>query len=209
MTELSAAAGIVGLIMAAAHTTRRLSNDIRNIVDAPTTVQDLNAEVGLLESSITSLEAIKEQHWESLDKGIAQRSEVAIKTCKSSCESQLEELREWTKRSAGGKRSWRESVNIGFFKTKEIKAMAGQLQKCKSSLDLVVNIVTLSVYQASALKSGAFRADTKAFAGTPRTARPAPLMLSKHSSSLSSRACLLLLSQPTIRSLSSKTPSQP
>lgn len=147
MAELGAAAGIVGLIMAAAHTTRNLSNDISNIIDAPKTVQNLHTEVDLLGSSVASLEAIKEKHWEALDKDVAQRAEAAIRTCKTSCESQLEDLREWTKRSAGGKRSWSERVNLGFFKTRQVKAIAGQLQNCKSSLDLVVNIVALLVYK--------------------------------------------------------------
>lgn len=146
---LSTAAAIVGLIVPALHGARVLSDDIKNVIDAPKSVQNLKVHVDLLQSSLHSLEGVGKQQWEALGTNVGHRSMAAIENCGKTCEGARDDLREWTKRSSGGKRSWREQISLGFFKVTQIKEMDGQLQSCNNSLGLLVGIATLSVSNLS------------------------------------------------------------
>ena len=140
---LSVAAGVTGLVVPALHGIRLLLDDIQKIVDAPTLVESLKQDLTSLDTTLESLKAIKDAVWTTLGDTIATQSKTAISTCKTACETFHSDLQRWTRRSQGGKLSWRDRAKVGFFKEHQIKAISEHLQSCKLTCNNVVGIATL------------------------------------------------------------------
>ena len=144
MTDpLSVAASIVGITVPALHGLRLLLDDLQKISDAPEIVIRLKEEVHSVDSALTSLQHVKNEEWESLGKTVADESKTTINTCVRACEKFRNDLQRWTKHSDGGKLSWQDRANVGFFKQGRIKTMSEQLQNCKLTINAVVSIGTL------------------------------------------------------------------
>lgn len=142
---LSVAAGVVGIVVPALHGVRLLKEDLEKIVDAPRVVKGLETDLVSVSSSLESLKAIDDARWEVLGSKILDQTKFAVDTCVAACDGMRGDLQRWTRRSRDGKLSWREKVNIGFFKERRIKAMSEQLQSCKMTLSSVVGVATLYV----------------------------------------------------------------
>jgi hypothetical protein len=140
---LSVSASVAGLVGLALHGTRLLIEDVSKIRDAPKSLEDLQADVTVVDSSLRSLESIHESQLKLLGEHVYGQSGVAITQCTSACHEFRGDLQRWTKRSRDGKLSWRDKTNIGFFKERRIAAMAKQLQSCKLTINSVVGTATL------------------------------------------------------------------
>jgi hypothetical protein len=140
---LSVSASVAGLVGLALHGIRRLLDDVNNVRDAPKSLEDLQTELEFIGSSLKSLEAVDESQLRLLGENVYYQSAMAIERCASACDGFRGDLQRWTKRSRDGKLSWRDKMNVGFFKEQRIAAMAKQLQSCKLTLNLVVDIATL------------------------------------------------------------------
>lgn len=140
---LSIGAGVVGLIVPALHGSRLLLDDLQRIVDAPKAIERLKTNLGSVEMALISLRAVNDTDWEPLGNPVAEQSKATIHTCAKACNLFHNDLHRWTKLSNGGKLSWKDRANIGFFKQRQIKAISDQLQTCQISINSVVGIATL------------------------------------------------------------------
>jgi hypothetical protein len=147
MTDpLSVAASIVSLVVPALHSARLLLDDIHQIRGAPKAIISLRDEVRLFEMALQSLQAVQQSEWESLGGTIADQATLALSTCSGACTLFRSVLRHWTKHSDEGTLSWRDRVNVGFFKQERVHALSGQLSNCYRSINFVVSIATLYVF---------------------------------------------------------------
>jgi hypothetical protein len=142
---LSIAAGVVGLVVPVLHGVRLLQTDLERITDAPKAVTRLRDDVDSLCGSLTLLKDIDEPAWTSLGPAILQHSSAAIRSCDKACDETRGDLQRWTRRSKAGTLSWRDRVNVGFFKEKQLQALSGQVQAHKLAFTSVVGIATLYV----------------------------------------------------------------
>jgi hypothetical protein len=142
---LSVAAGVVGLVVPALHGLKLLKADLDRIVDAPAAVARLKDDAASLDSSLAQLKDIDSSLWDSLGPAVVQQSAAALQSCDSICDTIRGDLHRWTKRSTGGNLSWRDRVNVGFFKEQHLKGFSSQLQTQKLTFTMVVGTATLYV----------------------------------------------------------------
>lgn len=142
---LSVAAGIIGIVVPALHGARLLKEDVQKITDAPKVIADLRDDLTALETNLQSIQSIKDEEWTLLGPVVPDNTRNTIESCRQACSSFHGDLQRWTKRSRDGKLSWRDRTNIGFFKERQVRALVGQLQTCKSTFTSVVNVATLYV----------------------------------------------------------------
>ena len=140
---LGVAASVTGLVVPALHGIRLLLTDIKKITDAPTAVERLQQDLTSLDATLDSLKAIEDADWIALGEIVADQSKTAISTCKAACETFHSDLQRWTRRSQGGKLSWRDRANIGFFKDHQIKTVSEHLQSCKLICGNAIGTATL------------------------------------------------------------------
>jgi hypothetical protein len=140
---LSVTASVAGLVVLALQGIRLLVNDVNNIREAPTSLENLQVDLASVEMSLQSLESIDESQLRSLGEQVYNQSAVAIERCTSTCREFHDDLQRWTKRSRDGKLSWRDKTNIGIFKERRIEAMSRQLQNYKLTLNSVAVTATL------------------------------------------------------------------
>ncbi|OCK77750.1 ATP-NAD kinase [Lepidopterella palustris CBS 459.81] len=154
---LSVAGGIVGIVAPALHGTRLLLHDIQNIADAPKAVASLTDDLQSVGITLEALKTVKDSEWKSLGVEVAHGSELAIAACTKACEKFRSDLKHWTRHSEDGKLSWWDRTNIGFFKQLTIKSLSEQLQNCKITISMTINIATLK----SSLRHSATTDDIK------------------------------------------------
>jgi hypothetical protein len=142
---LSVGAGIVGIIVPALHGARLLLDDIEQIRGASKAIIGLKNELGFLKMALQSLQAVKQPDWDSLGGEMADQAKVAITACSDACTSFRDDLQHLTRHSGNGTLSWRDSVNVGFFKKHRIEALSVQLGNCYRTMNLVVSVATLYV----------------------------------------------------------------
>jgi len=142
---LSVSASIVGIVVPALHGARLLLEDIHQIRGAPKAVIGLKDELRLFEVALQSLQAVEQLEWESLGSTIADQAKLALGTCSGACSLFRDDLLHWTKHSDEGTLSWRDRVNVGFFKQHRVQALSDQLSNCYRTINFVVSIATLCV----------------------------------------------------------------
>lgn len=144
MTEaLSTAAGIVGITVPALHGVRLLLDDIQRIIDAPSTVKSLEAEVLHVQEVLALLQTVKNEDWESLGAGIADHTKAIVSSCTTTCDRFRADIQRWTRHSRDGKLSWHSQAKLGFFKQDLLRSISNQLQNCKVTINSVISIATL------------------------------------------------------------------
>jgi Fungal N-terminal domain of STAND proteins len=142
---LSVSSAVVGLVVPALHGARLLLEDIHQIRGAPKAIVNLKEELRLFELALQSLQAVEQSEWESLGGTIADQAKLALATCSDTCKLFRDDLRSWTKHSDEETLSWRDRVNVGFFKKHRVHALADQLSNCYKAINLVVSMATLYV----------------------------------------------------------------
>ena len=140
---LSTAASVVGIVVPALHGIRLLLDDLEKLSDAPETVENLKAEIRLVEATIQSFLTITEPQWQALGTSIVEQSKTTLITCKESCKKFKADLLGWTRHSRDGKLSWQDRARVGFLKQNRIEAMSVQLRGYQGSLSLVASTATL------------------------------------------------------------------
>ncbi|KAI0479993.1 hypothetical protein F4859DRAFT_456056 [Xylaria cf. heliscus] len=137
------AAGVVGIIAPALHWTRLLLADLHNISDAPDAVKRLEGDFNLIDGTLKSLEAITQAQWEVLGASVIEQCKETTSACTKSCQKFRTDLQGWTRHSSdGGKLSWQDRANVGFFQQGRIKSMSDQLHHYRAALNLVVSTAT-------------------------------------------------------------------
>ncbi|KAF3768255.1 hypothetical protein M406DRAFT_326835 [Cryphonectria parasitica EP155] len=121
----SIAAGAFGIIVPALHATRLLLDDLQKISEAPSTME------------------ISPPQWAALGATVVEQSKNAITSCTKSCTEFRTDLQRWTRHSNEGDISWRDRASLDLFRQNQIKAMSDQLQKYRTTLNLVVSTAIL------------------------------------------------------------------
>lgn len=138
---LSITAGIVGIVGPALHGIRLLSEDLKQIKDAPENVAALQSSIGSVEQSLLSLDRIGDKAWESL--GVAENTKTTVRICGETCDEFRNSLQRWTKHSKGNALSLRDRSVIGFFKQHHIESMEKKILNCQVTIIEAVSIATL------------------------------------------------------------------
>ncbi|KAJ5987155.1 hypothetical protein N7451_011520 [Penicillium sp. IBT 35674x] len=138
---LSITASLVGIVGPALHGVRLLSEDLKQIKDAPDNVAALRGSIGSVERSLVSLNMIGGKAWESL--GVAEETKTTIKICGETCDDFRTALQRWTKHSKGDSLSLLDRSKIGFWKQHHIESMEKKLLNCQVTITEVVSIATL------------------------------------------------------------------
>ncbi|KAJ4290126.1 hypothetical protein N0V88_006633 [Collariella sp. IMI 366227] len=150
MDPLSVTAAVVGITAPVVHSIHRLSDDIKNIVDAPETLDSLRKDLLFVDQALDSLQAVSDAQWKSLGETVVTQSKAATTSCGESCDRFRTALSRWTRHSENGKLSLRDRAIVGFFKQGYVKSMSEQLQHCQITLTSVVSIATFSLQQTKA-----------------------------------------------------------
>jgi hypothetical protein len=120
-----------------------LQTDLERIIDAPKAVTRLQEDIDSVNGSLTLLKDIDEATWTSLGPAVLQHSSAAVRSCEPACDEIRGDIQRWTKRSKAGTLSWRDRVDVGFFKDKQLQALSGRLQAYKLTFTSIVGIATL------------------------------------------------------------------
>jgi len=143
MDGVSAAAGIVGLVVPVIHAARILFDDINSILGAPETITLIRQDLESLKKTLAALDTVPPVDLDLLGPKVIIEIKSALNLCNHACVKFSADLRRWTRNLDDGKLLWLEKVKIGFFKQKRINALSAQLQNWKLTIDQVVNMATL------------------------------------------------------------------
>ncbi|KAK7398416.1 hypothetical protein QQX98_012211 [Neonectria punicea] len=139
----SIAAGVVGILAPALQGIQKLVVEIRNIKDAPETLQILKKDLELVDLALRSVKEIDESQWEFLGEAIANHAKVTIESCSNACTVLGDKLARWTRRSPSGKLSWMDRGNIALLKQHQIQSISEQLRNCQTTITSMVSTATL------------------------------------------------------------------
>ncbi|KAL5313286.1 hypothetical protein ACEPPN_019019 [Leptodophora sp. 'Broadleaf-Isolate-01'] len=140
---LSITASVVGITTAALQSAQFLVKTIDNIKDAPGTIKDLSADLRVVESVLQELNANVQDH--SLQ--IIRSSQIgpAVENCDRACKAFQSQVERWMKHSKEDKIFWISRWKIGLFGPDRIKTFKGQLNDCKSTLNIALTTANLLV----------------------------------------------------------------
>jgi hypothetical protein len=160
MEPLGVTANILGVVVPAVQAVRLLIDDIQRISDAPAAITSLRAELVTSHDILDSLRRTEELPWNSLGETIMAQSMSANTSYEESCKRLRAALNRWTRHSddASGRLTFLDRTNVGFFKQSQLKTMTAAVEKCKTTLTLVVNVGTLH----SQLQQSRLTEETKA-----------------------------------------------
>ncbi len=143
MEPLSITASVVGITTAALQSAQFLVKTIDTVKDAPGTIKDISADLGAIESVLQDLNA-KVQDASSQ---IIRSNQIgpAVENCNRACKSFQLQVERWMKYSKEDKIFWISRWKIGLFGQDRIKVFKGQLNDCKSTLNVALTTATLFV----------------------------------------------------------------
>jgi len=141
MDPLSITASVVGITTAALQSAQFLVKTIDNIKDAPGTIKDLSADLRVVESVLRELNANVQD--DSLQ--IIRSSQIgpAVENCDRACKAFQSQVERWMKHSKEDKIFWISRWKIGLFGPDRIKTFKGQLNDCKSTLNIALTTANL------------------------------------------------------------------
>jgi hypothetical protein len=140
---LSITASVVGITTAALQSTQFLVKTIDNIKDAPGTIKDLSADLQVVESVLQKLNAnVQDDSWQ-----IIRSSQIgpAVENCDRACKAFQSQVERWMKHSKEDKIFWISRWKIGLVGPDRIKTFKGQLNDCKSTLNMALTTANLFV----------------------------------------------------------------
>lgn len=136
-------ASVVGITTAALQSAQFLVKTIDNIKDAPGTVKELTADLRVVESVLHQL--IPNVQGDS--EQIIGSSQIgrAVENCDRACKAFQLQVERWMKHSKDDKLFWMIQWKIGLFGQERINTFKGQLQDCKSTLNIALTTANLYV----------------------------------------------------------------
>lgn len=145
---LSIAAGVVGITAVAVNSIQSLLTVVRGIQQAPKSVEQIYSNLGSVESAVASL---TKAFTSGAPVAEALRSIVTdikladmVNNCGDFCKAFEESLKKWTKHTTPSHSSKRDRFVIAF-EDHAIGSFHSQLNACKQTLDIAINISTLCV----------------------------------------------------------------
>ncbi|KUJ12748.1 uncharacterized protein LY89DRAFT_687709 [Mollisia scopiformis] len=138
---LSITASVVGITTAALQSAQFLVKTIDNIKDAPGTIKDLSVDLRVVECVLQELNA----NVQYASSQIIRSSQIgpAVENCDRACKAFQSQVERWTKHSKEDKIFWISRWKIGLFGPDRIKTFKGQLNDCKSTLNIALTTASL------------------------------------------------------------------
>jgi hypothetical protein len=112
MDGVSAAAGIVSLVVPAAHATRILLDDINNILGAPETIALIRQDLESLKKTLAALDTVPPVDLDLLGPEVVIEIKSALNLCNQACVKFSADLRRWTRHLGDSKLWWLEKVKV-------------------------------------------------------------------------------------------------
>ena len=140
---LSITASVAGITTAALQSAQFLVKTIENIKDAPSTIKELTADLRVVELVLHQLIASVQGESEQ----VIGRSQIlpAVENCERACKTFQLQVERWTKHSKEDKLFWMIQWKIGLFGQERINTFRGQLNDCKSTLNIALTVASLCV----------------------------------------------------------------
>ncbi|KAG4422648.1 hypothetical protein IFR04_004269 [Cadophora malorum] len=140
---LSITASVAGITTAALQSAQFLVKTIENIKDAPSTIKELTADLRVVELVLHQLIASVQGESEQ----VIGRSQIlpAVENCERACKTFQLQVERWTKHSKEDKLFWMIQWKIGLFGQERINTFRGQLNDCKSTLNIALTVASLLV----------------------------------------------------------------
>ncbi|MCJ1312307.1 hypothetical protein MMC25_005981 [Agyrium rufum] len=143
MDPLSITASLVGITTAALQSAQFLVKTIDNVKDAPRTIKDISADVRAIESVLQDLNTKVQNESSQLIR--SNQVGPAVENCDRACKAFQLQIERWTKHSNEDAIFWISRWKIGMFGQDRIKTLKGQLNDCKSTLNVALTTATLFV----------------------------------------------------------------
>ncbi|KAK0113062.1 hypothetical protein ONS95_014768 [Cadophora gregata] len=140
---LSITASMIGITTAALQSAQFLVKTIDNIKDAPGTIKDLSADLRVVESVLQELNANVQD--DSLQFIRSSQIGPAVENCDRACKAFQSQVERWMKHSREDRIFWISRWKIGLFGPDMIKTFKGQLNDCKSTLNIALTTANLLV----------------------------------------------------------------
>jgi hypothetical protein len=149
MDPLSATASVAGITLAALQSVQTLIKVVESIVDAPTTIAGISADLLAVQTTLQSLSrALQEDSSRILS---SKQVKHAVENCQTACKTFQLQVEHWTKHSTKNKMFWVDRWRFGLFGLERTKTFREQLGNCKSTL--VVALSTSTTYVCPLLQN--------------------------------------------------------
>jgi hypothetical protein len=140
---LGVAASAVGIATAAIQSVQFLSKTIDNIRDVPKTVKSVRVDLQAVEPILHQLD--KALHNDESQVVLREEIKPVVQNCDRACTSFQAALDRWTRHSTEEKTFWMDRWRVGLFGQDRITTFKGQLNDCKSTLNVALSTATMYV----------------------------------------------------------------
>ncbi|KAK5110158.1 hypothetical protein LTR85_001551 [Meristemomyces frigidus] len=161
--------GAVGISTAAITSILQLKEFISGLVDAPSELKKIRADLEAIEPSLSALKVISTPDEQTLGAAKAEVEKTglakAVNSCGDACERFNARLGKWTRHSSREKMDWTDRLKIGVWEKSAIQKMAVQVETCKTTLSLAVtstNLLVLNRLSQSGVESDSKKAELQA-----------------------------------------------
>jgi len=141
---LSITAGVVGIVTAALQATGRFAADLQRLSEAPATIESLKQDIAVLAGTLKALAGLEGAQWKALGTTVTEQSKATVASCTVSCDKYMADLQRWTRHSSPGRGvAVRDRLALALWRESQVKNMSEQLQKYRTTLNLVISTAAL------------------------------------------------------------------
>jgi hypothetical protein len=140
---LGVAASAISIATAAIQSVQFLSKTIDNIKDVPKTVKSVRVDLQAVEPILHQLDKALQND----ESQVVLRDEIkpVVQNCDRACTSFQAALDRWMRHSTEEKTFWMDRWRVGLFGQDRITTFKGQLNDCKSTLNVALSTATMYV----------------------------------------------------------------
>lgn len=140
---LGVAASAINVAAAAIQSVQFLLRTIDNIKDVPDAVKNIKADLQAVEPVLRQLDTALQGG----DSQILLCDEIrsTVGNCDRACTAFRKLLDHWMRHSTGDKTFWMDRWRVGLFGQERIKTFKGQLDDCKSTLNVALSTASMYV----------------------------------------------------------------
>lgn len=141
---LSMTAGVVGIVTAALQTTALFMANLQRLAEAPAMIESLKQDIAVLTGTLEALAHLESAQWRALGTTVIEQSKATVVSCTLSCDKYMADLQHWTRHSSPSRGvAVRDRLALALWRESQIKTMSEQLQKYRTTLNLVISTASL------------------------------------------------------------------